>query len=220
MNLVLITSVINTSKKPLSYTTTRSAHSYADRFTDTQLTIESVKKYIPESKIFLIECSLLNEADENYLKANVDLYLNLWSQEKIVEQTTSKSKSMGEGVMTIEALLYLKENNVVYDNLFKISGRYWLNDVFNYKLYSHELICVHRILKDHDNVFTCFYKLPKRIAEQWCDFLQHSFEDFDNYVAYEHIFGKFINSLPDDKVEIFKVGINGYVSVSKDFVDM
>lgn len=220
MNLVLITSVINTSKNPLSYINTRSVYSYSERLIDTKLTIESVKKYIPNTKIFLIECSHLKREDEEELKTLVDVYLNLCNNEKLVAQTSSPSKSMGEGVMTIEAIKYIIENNIQYETLFKISGRYWLNDKFNYSLYDNDIICIHRIQNNYNNVFTCFYKLPRNIAEKWYNFLLNSFSDFENCVGYELIFGKFINNLIDKKVEISKVGINGYVSVAREFIDM
>jgi hypothetical protein len=220
MNLILITSIIRVSNNPLSYIGYRSVHNSSERYEDTKKTIDTIKKYITNGKIFLIECSMLNKDEDDYFKTNVDYYLNLWPREKFIHMTSSLSKSMGEGIMTIEAIKYLNENNIKYDNLYKISGRYWLNDNFNYDLYDNNKICIHRIHNNYDNVFTCFYKLPKIIVDKWYHFLLQSANDFENCVAYEIIFGKFINSLTDTKIEIKTVGINGYVSVSKDFIDM
>jgi len=220
-NLVIITSVINTSKNPLSYTNNRSVYTYNERLHDTQKTIESVKKYIPDCKVFLIECSNLEMEHEVNLKTSVDYYENLVVSDNIVRQTSSISKSMGEGVMTIEALKYISLKNIEYENLFKISGRYWLNENFNYSDYNNDMICIHRIQENYDNVFTCFYKLPKNIVSKWYLHLLNSFNEFRNCVGYELIFGAFINNLKDvDKKEIKKVGINGYVSVAREFIDM
>ena len=222
MNLILITSVIKVSAKPLSYIGFRSVHNYEDRYNDTKKTIESIKKYIPNGKIFLIECSELEKDKEEYLRSNVDYFLNLYDQKKCIEMTTSLSKSMGEGIMTIKAIKYIKENNINYNNLFKISGRYWINDKFNYELYNNDQICIHRIQNNFDNVFTCFYKLPKIIVEEWYKYLLKpaTTNDFENCIGYELIFGKFINNLIIDKIELHKIGINGYVSVCKEFIDM
>jgi len=220
MNLVLITSVINISNNPLSYTSTRSVYTREERYLDTKKTIESIKKYIPNNRILLVECSILSEEENKYLEENVDFYLNLCNKENIVKMTTSLSKSMGEGIMTIEAIKYMKEHNINYGNLFKISGRYWLNQNFNYELYNNNKICIHRIQNDYHNIATYLYKLPQIKVDEWYQFLSKSFEDFENCVGYEVIFGKFINSLIDDKIEIEKVGINGYISVSRDFLDV
>ena len=46
-NLILITSVICTTNKPLSYTNNRSVYSHEERFEQTKKTIETVKEKIP-----------------------------------------------------------------------------------------------------------------------------------------------------------------------------
>ena len=73
-NLVLITSVIKTPDIPLSYSRTRSVFNHDERFNQTIKTIETIKKYIPNSKILIVECSDLNDSQESYLKKIVILY--------------------------------------------------------------------------------------------------------------------------------------------------
>jgi hypothetical protein len=112
------------------------------------------------------------------------------------------------------------QNNIHFDNIFKISGRYWLNDAYNYKLYNNELTCVHKINNDPNNAFTCFYKLSKCDAIVWLDFLINSEHDFTHCVGFEIIFAKFLKTINDVNFIEGNVGINGYVTVSGDYIDM
>jgi hypothetical protein len=132
----------------------------------------------------------------------------------------SLSKSMGEGTMTILALNYLLKNNIPFDNIFKISGRYWLNDSYNYKSYNNDFTCIHNIHNDSTNAFTCFYKLSKTDAIKWLDFLINSENDFIHCVGFEIIFAKFLKTINDVNIIEGVVGINGYVTVSGDYINM
>jgi hypothetical protein len=221
-NLVLITSVVNITKNPLSYTNTRSFCNMEYRFNDTIKTIESIKKYIPNSSILLVECSDIDEENENILKKHVDYYINLFSNKYILEKTQTISKSLGEGVMTIEAIKYIL-NNIDYNNfnnLFKISGRYWLNDNFYYNLYDNKNIVVKKIENSEDNILTCFYKIPINKIINLLHFLNDSHQEFYNCIGYEVIFAKFIKITENIYYIEDKVGINGYVSVCGTFVDI
>jgi len=220
MNLVLITSVINISSNPLSFTTTRSFCGKEKRFEDTKKTIESVKKYIKNCEVFLIELSELPREYDDYLKANTDYYLNLCDDKDVVHRCNSLSKSMGEGTMTIRALEYVRDKGIHYKNLFKLSGRYWLNDTFDFSRYDNDSIVVKKLENIH-NIFTCMYKLPKRVVSDFHSFLIASENDFKNYIGYEAIFAKFVNSLSEKRVCTHdKIGINGHVSVCGTFVDV
>ena len=75
INLVLITSVINPPNRPLSYSSCRSIYSPNERFIQTQKTISSIREKIPNSKIFIAECSQLTSEQETYLTANSDYLL-------------------------------------------------------------------------------------------------------------------------------------------------
>jgi len=132
-NLVLITSIIYPPSKPLSYIETRSIYTPERRFEDTKKIIESIKTYIPNSIIFIIECSRLTDEQYTYFKCNSDIFVNLIDYPSYIESIYSSSKSLGEGTMTIYALEYLIENNIEFDQFFKISGRYWLTNDFKYE---------------------------------------------------------------------------------------
>ena len=222
-NITLITSVIDTPNKPLSYTNCRSVFTKEERFEQTKNTIASIREKIQNNKIILIECSPLSDAEREYFIENSDFFLNIYdtNKQELIQRMFTISKSMGEGTMTVIALQYLFNNNIKFDNLFKISGRYWLNDRFKYELYDNNVPCIHCIHNDRNNVFTCFYKLSKNIANQWLDYLINSENDFMNCIGFEIIFAKFIKVINSDIITIEnKVGINGYVTVCGSFIDM
>ena len=85
MNLTIITSVINISKEPLSYSGTRSIYSPEERFNQTIKTIESLKK-INNTEILFIESTNITKEMENFLKSKATYFLN-------IDETTSKSNS-------------------------------------------------------------------------------------------------------------------------------
>ena len=62
--------------------------------------------------------------------------------------------------MTIEALKYIIEKEFKFKNLFKICGRYWINDMFNYNIYNNDKYIFRKIDGNINNIFTSFYKIP------------------------------------------------------------
>lgn len=216
-NLVLITSVICTTNMPLSYTNNRSVYSHEERFEQTKKTIKSIKEKIPNSKIFLVECSVLNIEQSDYLIQKCDFFLNLYTNELIRDCTTSVSKSLGEGVMTLFALKYIIDNNIVFDNLIKISGRYWLSNNFDYTNFNNNDITIKYIENDKNNVFTALYKLPKQSVINYKTFLEGRLNDMKNCIGYEILFGIFIKTETKVIKNIDPIGLEGYVSVAKEF---
>jgi hypothetical protein len=219
-NLVLITSIICTPNNPLSYTSTRSVFTHEERFTQTKKTIESVKEKIPNSKIIIVECSQLNEEQTDYLTKNTDYFINLINEPDKCKNIYSKSKSLGEGTMTIEALNYIIKNDILFDNFFKITGRYWLSDSFNYTHFDNNDIIIHNIHNDKNNTCTSLYKLNKTNIEDFYNFLISNMNLMFQCIGYEVLFAIFLNLPKNNKViHMNKIGVNGYISVSNDFID-
>ena len=216
-NLVLITSVICTPNTPLSYISVRSVYSHEERFEQTKRTIESVKQKIPNLKILIVECSNLSFDQEDYLKKNSDYFLNLYNDEKIRKNTSSISKSLGEGTMTLCALQYIIDNNIEFDNLIKISGRYWLSDKFDYNKFNNNNIVIKYIDNNKDNVFTALYKLPRETIITLKTFLENKFTEMMKCIGYEVLFAIFIKSEGKITVNLNPIGLEGYVSVAKEF---
>lgn len=219
-NLVLITSVICIENKPLSYTNIRSIYSHNERFEQTKKTIKTIREKIPNSKIFVVECSNLNEEITNYLVQNSDYFLNLYQDEKIRTNTTGLSKSLGEGTMTICAIKYINNNNIKYHNLFKISGRYWLSDNFYYNYFNNNDIVINYINGDINNTCTSLYKLHKVNVDDFMNFLNRNIHLMFQCIGYEKLFAMFLKEhKPNNVIHLNKIGISGYISVSNDFAD-
>jgi hypothetical protein len=221
MNITLITSVINTPNTPLSYTNTRSVFNRKERFEDTKKTLDSLKK-INNNKIFIIECSELNNEEKEYFKENSHYFINIYdtNNKNLINRMFTISKSLGEGTMTIYALEYLFKNHIEFDFIFKISGRYWLNNNFDYNLNNNNVNCIYKINNDTNNIFTCFYKLTKENAYKWYIFLINSEKELMNCIGFEVLFAKFIKEINNIKIIENKVGINGYVSIDRTYIDM
>jgi hypothetical protein len=214
-NITLITSVIDTPNTPLSYINTRSIYTKEERFIQTKNTIKTMKENIPNNKIFVVECSLLSNEESNYFKENTDYFINLYYVNDVINRIYSISKSMGEGTMTIYALKYLFDNKIVFDNLFKISGRYWLNHFFNYNTFNNNSNVIHYINHDSNNCLTALYKINYDTTKKWYEYLLISENKFKNCIGYELIFADFMKTVNDHEKKIVNTayGVSGYISV-------
>lgn len=231
INLVLVTSVIRTSSNPLSYISSRSIYSSTERFEQTKKTIQTIREKIPNHKILIVECSELTSDENIYFSENSDYFINLITDPQVKDYVSSISKSLGEGSMTICALDYIIKNHIEYDNLIKISGRYWLSAKFNYNYFNNSDIIIKYIDDNESNVFTALYKLPKPYTNKLYDYLKSNINLMFNCVGYENIFAGFIkNVILDNNInrinnekELIKnispIGLQGPVSVSNDFYD-
>ena len=209
-NIVLITSIIKTPNTPLSYGV-RSFYTHEQRFEQTKLTIQSIEK-IPQCKIIMIECSELNEDESNYFIQNTTYFINLYDNIELRNNIYSSSKSLGEGTMTICALNFLITNNINYDNLIKISGRYYLSEYFDINNFNNNKIVIQYIHNNINNVCTCLYKLPEKYVEEFKKFLQNNYNNMLNCIGYECLFALFIKTIPEIPISINPIGVKGYIS--------
>lgn len=218
-NLVLITSIIDIPiDKPFNYTNIRSIYSREERFEDTKQTIESIKKYIPDSMIILIDCSKLRDYEEEYLKNNCNYVLNLWENKELHNDIFGLSKSLGEGTLMIKAIEFIINNNIKYDNLFKISGRYKLNNNFIYEKFNNNnsifLKC------DENNVSTILYKITNNYTIELLNFLKLNNDNMKNCIQYETLINFFVNNKITNVIYINKLGVEGKIAVSKDYYNL
>jgi hypothetical protein len=211
-NLVLITSIVNTPNKPLSYTNTRSVFSRKERFEQTKLTIQSIKAKIPNNKILLVECSNFNEEEKIYFEKECDYILNLWDKKELHNNLFGISKALGEGTQTIEAFKYITENNIRYANLFKISGRYWFNDKFDYNIFNNDSLVFLNVNDVHAS--TNVYKIPNTTQEVLYYFLINNYEAMKSCIGYEELFSNFLKSINyENTITIKAIGVSGFIAV-------
>ena len=213
-NLVLITSVVNTPNTPLSYSKIRSVYTREERFNQTKKTITSIKQHIPDRKIILVECTDFTKEEKDYFKSECDYILNLWEDKNLHTNIFGSSKSLGEGTMTICALEYIFKNNFQFENLYKICGRYWLNDDFKYELYNNSKDIFKKIGNDVNNIFTSFYKVNNKTSKILLLFLKKNEQNMIHHIGYEILFGHLLRLIQYNNIEFIDyIGYEGNVTV-------
>ena len=191
-NLVLITSVINTPNKPLSYSKVRSVFTREERYEQTKKTIQSIKEKIPDCKLMIVECTDFTEEEKDYFEKECDHVLNLWERKELHPKIFGIGKALGEGTMTIKALEYIIENKFNYDNLFKICGRYWLNNDFDYNIYNNNNLVFKKIAGNINNIFTSFYKISYDNTKILLNFLIQTEINMKRLIGYEVLFSHYL----------------------------
>jgi len=187
MDVVLITSVINTSNNPLNYSSVRSVFTPDERFNQTLVGIESVRKRMQGSFIVLIEASNIDADKSSKITEKVDLYLNFSDDVRFIEIITGPNKSYGEAQLLLKFFLsnQFKEMNV--KNVYKLSGRYFLDDSFDIDQYDNDFNCF-KLIKKVDgfgstnivpewyitapSYFVSFYKITKQNIDQFVSVLK------------------------------------------------
>lgn len=126
-----------------------SRFSTQERFNQTMETINNIKEKVPGAKICLFEVSetKLDDTHIDEIKSSVDLFIELYDDNKIVELYNNfvKFKDLfkyGKSLFELYGMIYALNliddkfgaNNI--DRVFKISGRYLLNSDFDINQYN------------------------------------------------------------------------------------
>jgi mannosyltransferase OCH1-like enzyme/glycosyltransferase involved in cell wall biosynthesis len=192
-NCIIITSVLNCSNKCLSYYHTRSIFSIEERYKQTLNTIDSIYKYIPNCEILFCECSDLSNHlyIENEIKNKCTYYYNFYSNKNILKHVESPYKGLGETSLILKCIEILKNKNYKY--LFKISGRYYLNEKFKYDDYNNN----YNIFSYWDNSIesfcTIFYKINFNDIFLFENILFDCINDLENLESIEKCMWKYFN---------------------------
>lgn len=219
MNLVIITSVINTNKKPLSYKNIRSVFTTNTRFSQTLETILSIRKYIPNNYIVLLEASILDYEKIFILKNLVDLYLNYTYDKYIYEAVNSPFKSFGEASVILKFLKSDKFRGLKnINNIFKISGRYYLNNKFNYSNYNNNYNNFKQestLFIGFDRLISFFYKIKYKYIQEYILILS---KNLDRLKLKNFDFETFLFQTRQNYILIKNLGVSGFVAVNGQFV--
>ncbi|MHC0036669.1 hypothetical protein [Pseudoneobacillus sp. C159] len=207
--LFIITSVIYSTTNKLCYTPIRSVFSAEERARHTIMTIESIKRAVPDSKILLIELGLQRGLPYN-IEGMVDKYLYLGDREDIREAVDSPYKGLGEAIGLLEANEWIKSFDADY--YFKISGRYYLNENFDLNHWNSDGYSG----KDYyGGIFTVLYGFPKRLYENWRFSLKESIPILLQAESLELIQAVYLEKpLYYSKI----IGISGWESHSGDLI--
>lgn len=195
MNLVIVSSVINTCQAPLSYYPIRSVFDKHQRYSQTLQTLDSLSK-IQDKKIYFVECSEIPEFEDD-IKKRVDFYKNIYKGNETV--IDGPHKGVGEAV----SLLSVPTDE--YDNVYKIAGRYYLTDDFDYTLWDNDETMM---WVDDANGWrlTTFYKINKKQNIQWTGILMSMVRDNE-----PRAIEQMMMEITDFR-RIAKVGVEGYTA--------
>ena len=184
-NVVIITSKIYTSSKPFTYTASRSIYSPEERLKQTIETIKSIREKIPNSFIIIYDNSILSNDEYFSIVDRVECFINHHCDD-IINNFTNNSphKLFGEIAQTYKIIEYLNlyHKNMNIRNLFKITGRYVINEEFKYSDFDNDKILFKRNKDVEDRLyyFTCFYKISKNKIGLFRETITELFEDIKN----------------------------------------
>lgn len=221
-DIILITSVINTGTMPWSYSKDRSVFSLEERFLQTLKTIESIRTYFPSAKIFLVECSDLKQEFAETIREKVEYFVNVYENQEIRDSCINTyKKGYGEGMKTKFAIEFLFQHQIPFRRLFKISGRYLLNERFNETLFSYDSFTFKkRIDKQYPHVlshFTLLYSVPFPLIQHFYSALCWTIDFYRNNepIGFEEL----LPTVCNPKVLLSTLGCTGHCAVDNEFVD-
>jgi hypothetical protein len=135
------------------------------RFYQTLDTIESIRTKVPNAYICLFECSYKPIEDEykEVLKEKTDLFLEFYDEPVIKtlyenfsqnQQLITFGKSLLETRGILNCLYLMREKGLFTDvnRVFKLTGRYTLNDDFNIQDYESRFLDNHYVAKIYNYI--------------------------------------------------------------------
>ena len=185
-NIVLVTSKIYVSNNNFSYSNTRSSYTPKERYIQTLETIETIKKYIPNSYVVLFDNSYFTSKEKTKLEKNVDYFINVANNTELNYYTdVYEYKAFSDISQQIAFydyfLKHINVNNI--QHFFKITGRYLINDTFDYNVYNNKynIMKKNKLVLDRDYYFTCFFKLNRKILYSYFDSLKKIRKNKEKY---------------------------------------
>ena len=216
MNLVVILSVLNPPKTPFCYINTRSVFSIQERFQQSMNTIKSVRQYIPNCFIVFSECSEIEKSMMDEIASQVDLFINSKDIPVVRSLVDSPYKGLGEITQLIYTFNSVEQQIgfTAFSNIFKISGRYSLNENFDFnKRYDNGKSIMKRI--NSTSIYTVLYKIARGDFQYFFQALQKIKTLLCTGNSIEAVF---LRAFPEENlIDVDILGVEGYVSVDGAF---
>jgi len=212
-NIVIITSLLDCP----SY---RSVYNRNERFEQTKITLNTIQEKIPNVFIILIDVSILTEKEINYFNSNCNIIINDYNNEKLISAINHKNKSYGEKeylLRCIEEINKIKYNFSNLKSIFKISGRYYLNNNFNYIHYNNDKNIINFV--DHnlwkDACATCLFKISFNELEYFKNSLLDAEHSFNLGLPMENFLYSYIKNIDNSKyIHLDVLGISGLIAIN------
>lgn len=172
-DLFVITSVIHTGNAPWSYISTRSIFSPDERFQQTLETIRSIRMYCPGAKILLVEASVLSLEQTSQFESQCDYYVNVNSVLETRQYCLSSGKKgLGDAWLFLQGLEFIQKSSLAPRAIFKISGRYRLNEAFQRSAISDELPTFRQY--SADGYVTFCFSIPGSMLETSIEIMKNT----------------------------------------------
>lgn len=211
-DIFLITSVINTGNAPWSYSNLRSVYSPEQRFQQTIKTIESIRSVQSENqiKICLCEGSEISAEMKETLLSIVDYYIEPTDEHIRSVCLNSYIKGYGELLKIKYVVNYFMNNNITFQRLFKISGRYYLNENFKLENYSLDKFTF-KLPVNIVTYSTVIFSVPYSLLEIFINAINETEKVYrtGKVFQYEDLLPSFMN--PKHTIEL--TGFNGSCAV-------
>ena len=212
-DIFVITSVINTGYRPWSYTSQRSCYTKDERFNQTLETIQSIRKLNDNSKILLVECSDIDDKMTHILQNSVDYFIQTYNIDEVRNACLeSNKKGFGEIKKLQIACDYISKNNIQFNRLFKISGRYFLNSFFDKNRYVFDKFTFKMYY--HDCGSTVLYSVPFSLFQLYIEKLNSTSKFYEENGPYG--IEQLIPTSCYPRHDISTLGVSGYVAVTND----
>jgi len=207
-NIIIVTSVLDCK----AY----SAYDRTTRFEQTKKTLDTIKEKIPNSLIILIEKTNLNEDELNYFISNCDILLNESQNQEFVDNINHPNKSFGERCYLLKCIEWINQNKIYFpniQNIFKVSGRYYLDDNFNYLDYNNDKIVV-KIVDEKIWKNACTSCLFKISISKFDHFYYSLLNNYDINHCMEQFMYIYIHQNFDksEYIDIPTLGMSGFVA--------
>jgi hypothetical protein len=160
-NIVLVSSMINTLDKK------RNVFSPEERFLQTLNTLKTIRDKIPNSIIILLEGSNIDTLYIYELSKHVDKLILFSYDPNIDVYVNHFNKSFGEVYKLWSTFNKLEQYD--FNKIFKISGRYYLNEYFDIRYFKDDFLSGKVI---NDVFYTVLYSVPKKIFLEFKNILE------------------------------------------------
>ena len=208
-NLVVITCALNVQKD--------SVFSLQERFQQVFMSIESVRRKIPNSFIVLLEVGTAPDELASFLKQHVDEYF--------IMNVADLNKNQGEATMMYR---FLKSELFTgirsqFTHFNKLSGRYFLNDEFDFNRYDLEKVLIkHRLGESGEGLFeTRYFRIPMNHIDSFIekyDILMNEKIDALDYDDVEHIYYRQGFFTLENTIHNVPIYVSGWISGSGHFI--
>lgn len=207
-NLIIITSCLATKYRDNVFT-------QEERYNQTVNTIDCINKYMHNTEILFIEASNCNPIYKNNIKQKCKYYIDISDESDTIQYCIGGHKSLGDTYITLKGIEYIKNNNINFNICYKISGRYYPAECFNYDLIDKSI----PTFKDSwhapgRNIMTCFYAIPFAFLDEYQNNIQNTFQ-FMKYCSNVPVEDYLPNLFKIKKLILWneKIGIHGIVAV-------